>query len=276
MTNSKHNVRINLAGMDLLANHVALTARQAANDGAGASACFVMMWLSQDEHGYRPTFRISEDVLCLETREWCMSGAWEILILDMMSEARNLRKMLTMMVPGILVEVGTTATGEGIVIACRDRKAPLSITVNDMRVGSAPMDPPQGSWDYPVVEVMQHAGRIRTDGSDRVKRLTKRMVREVSATAGLDEMQQIVLQANPHGVSLGVIGARDVVAEVGEIMDGLDRDAELDEARITDMIRAEVAELGVDMEAIIEKVAFRAIREQAVRRTAHAPRAAAV
>lgn len=286
MTNSKHTLGapiagmsiagMNIAGMDMLANATGYTSADAANTGTGPSSCFVMLWLSQDEVGFRPTFRISEDILCHETRGWCASGAWEILILDMVSEARTLRKTLAMMMPGIDLEVGSTASGEGIIIACRDRKAPLSITINDMRFGSAPMDPPQGSWDYPVADVLDHAGRVGSAQSDRAKRLAKRMVREAALATGLREMQNIMMAAAPHSVSIGIIDARDVVAEVGEIMDGLDRDAELDESRITDMIRMEVAELGVDVDAIVERVAFRAIREQAVRRAARAPRAAAV
>uniref|UniRef100_UPI0035C850E0 hypothetical protein n=1 Tax=Palleronia sp. TaxID=1940284 RepID=UPI0035C850E0 len=248
-----------------------------ANSEPDPTSCLVMLWLSQDETGFRPTFRITEDVFCAETRGWCEAGAWEILILDMVSEARTMRRTLAMMVPGIDLEVGSTASGEGVIIACRDRTAPLSITINDMRVGSAPIDPPQGSWDYPVAEVAYQAGRVGNALADRAKRLAKRMVRETAGSIGLQEMQDVLLSADPHRVSLGIIDARDIVAEVGEIMDGLDRDdAELDESRITDLIRSEVADLGIDVDAIIEKVAFKAIRDKAVRRAIPAQHAAAV
>lgn len=275
MTNFKHPIQVNMAGMDLLAKSAELQLGDAANKDMGPTSCFLMLWLSQDEVGFRPTFRITEDVLCAETRNWCDAGAWEILILDMVSEARTMRRTLSMMVPGIDLEVGSTASGEGVIIACRDRSAPLSITINDMRVGSAPIDPPQGSWDCPSLEVVDRASRIGTASTDRAKRLAKRMVREAAGAQGIQEMRSVVLAADPHSVSIGVIGARDVVAEVGEIMDGLDRDAEVDEGRITDLIRKEVASLAIDVDTIIERVAFTAIREQAVRRAKQDRRAVA-
>ncbi|WP_375263771.1 hypothetical protein, partial [Palleronia sp.] len=252
MSTSKHRFGLNVTGMNVLAESVELSDGVAANQPVMPTASFVMLWLAKDEAGYRPTARITEDILCRETRDWCLGGVWEVLLLDMVSEARNFSRVLAKMAPGIHLEVGSTATGEGVLITCRDRNAPLSITINDMRLSAGPIDPPQGAWDFPATEVIRASTTLAPTSVDRARRLSKRMAREAGSAVALREMQNVMLTAAPHSVCLGVVGAHDVVAEVGEIMDGLNREIEIDEARVAALIEKEVQELGIDLEGIVE------------------------